>query len=161
VVRVLGVLGMAAWLVAACVPILGEYSVEEDCADIGEGCEDDDGCCPADSRPRHCFDPGDGKVCADACAGGYECNSTCCAPTEGGGWACAPLSFCEDCVETGQPCVQSGQCCSFRLEMGFCVGMGSGGSVCAETCTQPNDCVSNCCAPLESGGSVCAPSQFC
>lgn len=154
------------WLVVAvaataCAPILGEYEVQDgSCAEVGEECTDDGDCCSSDTRPRHCVETASGRLCADGCEHGSQCASTCCASLQGSELVCAGLSACEACLEVNTPCAQHGDCCNYRLDLGYCVNMSSG-SVCADSCTANSDCVSDCCASLEGGGAVCAPSTNC
>ena len=126
------------------------------------------------SNGTDCSDCGD---CPDGgSSGGGECSNTCVTAYDGDcddGRPGADYSICDygtdcadcgggsggsggsggDCVDAGDYCSSSGDCCE-----GTCI---SNTGVCHDYCSYDSDCVSGCCAATDSGSGVCADPSYC
>jgi hypothetical protein len=106
---------------------------------IMSGClggDDDEGGCSKDSD----------------CAAGRICENRACITVDGSGGTTGDGG----CTSTGMSCEINGNCCSFQVDDGYCVG-----GTCADACASNSECASGCCAALEGGGAACAPASIC
>lgn len=125
------------------------------CVETGQSCTVNGDCCNFQHQDGFCVS----GTCADACDAAEECQSACCARTQNGERACAPVEICaEVCVDTGESCSVNADCCNYRDGVGYCVD-----GICADTCAMgaSEQCFSGCCAELQGGDWACAPAEYC
>ncbi len=120
------------------------------CVATGDACTYEQDCCNYLSGTGFCVDFGSGGACADSCTSDADCESGCCAATQGGGSVCSPPAFCPVCSAPGGPCTTTTDCCqtptSTEAYGAVCL---SNSNSCAAICYASDECTSGCCTALE------------
>ena len=134
-------------------------------ANIGEECTRNGDCIGFESNKTGCvnFTGGDTGLCAARCTQNAQCNSGCCAPTDGTASVCGPPEFCEpdSCRETGTTCATNNDCCEYASGGARCISLSETVAGCAATCTAHSECQSGCCAETTAGHRVCGAAALC
>ncbi len=140
------------------------------CRPINEVCLEDGNCCSnicdefMDTGVWRCVDPGgclaEGEICfsgvkANCCPEGPTGGPALCMPTNLGVNRCYPEGWVDECIEDGESCSFSDECCG-----GFCLPDENGDLVCTAACIPIGEGVctadSDCC-----DGGVCGPGGVC
>lgn len=119
------------------------------CAELGEPCSDQEGCCPAPDGGRVCVAEPQGATCHDACIDDDECDSGCCVSLHGEMRACVAAEMCEHaCAPLLAACADDGECCDGTA----CID-----GACNVACGGASECPSGCCGD----DGQCASTSAC